>query len=48
MLRAGKLPLGQMVPPGLPGSHKISGMDRVRNLIKKAKTLKPKKAEVRV
>ena len=48
MLRAGKLPLKQMVPPGLPGSHKISGMDRVRNVIKKAKSLKPKKAEVRV
>jgi succinate dehydrogenase / fumarate reductase iron-sulfur subunit len=46
MLRAGKLPLSQMVPPGAPGSHKIKGMDRVRNLVRKSSTLKPKKAEV--
>lgn len=46
MLRVGKLPVSQMIPPGAPGSHKIKGMDRVRNLVRKASTLKPKKAEV--
>ena len=46
MLRAGKLPIDQMIPPGVPGSHKMKGMDRVRNLVRKASTLKPKKAEV--
>jgi len=46
MARAGKLPLRQMVPPGAPGSHKMKGMDRVRNVIKKAASLKPKKPEV--
>jgi heterodisulfide reductase subunit C len=46
MLRVGKLPIAQMIPPGAPGSHKIKGMDRVRNLVRKASTLKPKKAEV--
>jgi succinate dehydrogenase / fumarate reductase iron-sulfur subunit len=46
MLRAGKLPLSQMIPPGAPGSHKISGMDRVKNVIRKSAALKPKKAEV--
>jgi succinate dehydrogenase / fumarate reductase iron-sulfur subunit len=47
MARAGKLPLNQVVPPGLPGSHKMRGMDRVRNVIRKSWTLKPKKAEVK-
>ena len=46
MLRAGKLPLDQVIPPGMPGSHKIKGMDRVRNLIRKSDRLKPKKPEV--
>jgi heterodisulfide reductase subunit C len=46
MLIAGKLPIGQAIPPGVPGSHKISGMDRVRNLIRKSASLKPKKPEV--
>lgn len=46
MLRAGKLPLGQVVPPGFPGSHKIRGMDRVKNLIRKSASLKPRKAKV--
>jgi succinate dehydrogenase / fumarate reductase iron-sulfur subunit len=46
MLRVGKLPLQQMIPPGAPGSHKMKGMDRVRNVVKKASMLKPKKAEV--
>ena len=46
MMRAGKLPLAQAIPPGMPGSHKMKGMDRVRNLVRKASTLKPKKAEV--
>ena len=35
-----------MIPPGAPGSHKMKGMDRVRNVVKKAAALKPKKAEV--
>jgi succinate dehydrogenase / fumarate reductase iron-sulfur subunit len=47
MFRAGKLPIAQMVPPGFPGSHKMSGMDRVRNVIRKSASLKPKKAEVK-
>ena len=47
MFRAGKLPLGQMIPPGAPGSHKMSGMDRVRNLIRKSASLKPPKPEVK-
>jgi hypothetical protein len=34
------------VPPGFPGSHKMKGMDRVRNVVKKAASLKPKKPEV--
>ncbi|MHB8685327.1 MAG: succinate dehydrogenase/fumarate reductase iron-sulfur subunit [Dehalococcoidia bacterium] len=46
MLRAGKLPLGQLIPPGAPGSHKMKGMDRVRNVVRKSAMLKPKKAEV--
>ena len=46
MLRAGKLPIGQAVPPGFPGSHKMRGMDRVRNVINKAGSLKKPKAEV--
>jgi succinate dehydrogenase / fumarate reductase iron-sulfur subunit len=46
MLRVGKLPLSQAVPPGFPGSHKMHGMDRVRNVIRKSASLKPKKAEV--
>jgi succinate dehydrogenase / fumarate reductase iron-sulfur subunit len=44
--RAGKMPIAQVVPPGLPGSHKMSGMDRVRNVIRKAQSLKPKKPKV--
>lgn len=47
MLRAGKLPFAQVIPPGAPGSHKMEGMDRVRNLILKSATLKPRKAEVK-
>lgn len=47
MLRAGKLPIGQTIPPGFPGSHKMHGMDRVRNVIRKSASLKPKKAEVK-
>jgi succinate dehydrogenase / fumarate reductase iron-sulfur subunit len=47
MLRAGKLPIAQMVPPGFPGSHKMRGMDRVRNVIRKSASLKPRKAEVK-
>lgn len=47
MARVGKLPLFQMVPPGVPGSHKISGMDRVRNLVRKSGALKPPKPEVK-
>jgi hypothetical protein len=46
MMRAGKLPIAQAIPPGAPGSHKMKGMDRVRNLVRKASALKPKKAEV--
>lgn len=46
MLRAGKLPMSQMIPPGAPGSHKMKGMDRVRNVVRKSAMLKPKKAEV--
>jgi succinate dehydrogenase / fumarate reductase iron-sulfur subunit len=46
MARAGKLPLSQVIPPGAPGSHKMSGMDRVRNVIRKSATLKAPKAEV--
>ncbi|MBF6599213.1 MAG: succinate dehydrogenase iron-sulfur subunit [Dehalococcoidia bacterium] len=46
MLRVGKLPLAQAIPPGAPGSHKMQGMDRVRNVVKKAALLKPKRAEV--
>ncbi|HYM16105.1 MAG TPA: succinate dehydrogenase iron-sulfur subunit [Dehalococcoidia bacterium] len=46
MARAGKLPLSQVVPPGFPGSHKMSGMDRVRNLVRKAASLKSPKPEV--
>ena len=41
MLRAGKLPIAQFVPPGAPGSHKMKGMDRVRNVIRKSASLKP-------
>jgi succinate dehydrogenase / fumarate reductase iron-sulfur subunit len=47
MLRAGKLPFGQAIPPGAPGSHKMRGMDRVRNVIRKSASLKPGKAEVK-
>ena len=47
MLRAGKLPLSQAVPPGFPGAHRIRGMDRVRNVVRKAAGLKPKPAEVK-
>jgi succinate dehydrogenase / fumarate reductase iron-sulfur subunit len=47
MLRVGKLPLAQLIPPGAPGSHKMSGMDRVRNVIRKSASLKPKRPEVK-
>lgn len=43
MLRAGKLPLNQLVPPGFPGAHRMQGMERVRNVIRKSASLKPKK-----
>ena len=46
MALAGKLPFKQVVPPGFPGSHKMKGMDRVRNVIRKSASLKPKKPEV--
>ncbi|HZP57464.1 MAG TPA: succinate dehydrogenase iron-sulfur subunit [Dehalococcoidia bacterium] len=46
MLRAGKLPVSQMIPPGAPGSHKMHGMDRLRNVIRKAETLKPVPATI--
>lgn len=46
MALAGKLPLSQVVPPGFPGSHKMKGMDRVRNVVSKSASLKPKKPEV--
>lgn len=44
---SGKLPINQVIPPGMPGSHKMKGMDRVRNIIRKSSSLKPKKAEVK-
>jgi succinate dehydrogenase / fumarate reductase iron-sulfur subunit len=47
MLRAGKLPVAQAIPPGFPGAHRMSGMDRVRNVVRKSESLKPKKAEVK-
>jgi succinate dehydrogenase / fumarate reductase iron-sulfur subunit len=47
MALAGKLPISQVVPPGFPGAHRIKGMDRVRNVIRKAAGLKPKPAEVK-
>ena len=46
MARAGKLPINQVIPPGFPGSHKMSGMDRVRNIVRKAVGLKPPKPGV--
>jgi hypothetical protein len=46
MARAGKLPFSQVIPPGFPGSHKMSGMDRVRNIVRKAGSLKAPKPEV--
>lgn len=46
MLRVGKIPFSQVIPPGFPGSHKMNGMDRVRNVIRKSASLKQKKAEV--
>jgi len=47
MALAGKLPVAQVVPPGFPGSHKMKGMDRVRNVIRKSASLKRSKAEVK-
>jgi succinate dehydrogenase / fumarate reductase iron-sulfur subunit len=47
MLRAGKLPIAQVIPPGMPGSHKMDGMDRVRNVIRKSASLKRAPAEVK-
>ena len=38
---------GQASPPGFPGSHKIRGMDRVRNVIRKSEGLKPRKATIK-
>jgi succinate dehydrogenase / fumarate reductase iron-sulfur subunit len=46
MLRVGKLPLDQMIPPGAPGSTKMKGMDRVRNVIRKSASLKAPKPVV--
>ena len=46
MARVGKLPIAQVIPPGFPGSHKMEGMDRVRNVIRKSASLKPARAEV--
>jgi succinate dehydrogenase / fumarate reductase iron-sulfur subunit len=46
MARAGKLPFAMMIPPGMPGSHKMHGMDRVRNVIRKASSLKAPRPEV--
>lgn len=47
MLRAGKLPIGQAIPPGFPGSHKMHGMERVRHIIRRSASLKAPKAEVK-
>ncbi len=47
MLRAGKLPLSQVVPPGMPGSHKMKGMDRVRNVVRKSASLKPAAPQIK-
>lgn len=44
---AGKMPFNMVIPPGMPGSHKIKGMDRIRNIVRKSASLKPKKAEVK-
>jgi succinate dehydrogenase / fumarate reductase iron-sulfur subunit len=44
--RVGKMPISQVVPPGLPGAHRMSGMDRVRNVVRKSANLKPRKPEV--
>jgi succinate dehydrogenase / fumarate reductase iron-sulfur subunit len=41
MLRAGKLPPAQFIPPGVPGSHKIHGIERVRNAVRRSGELKP-------
>lgn len=46
MFRAGKLPLNQLAPPGAPGAHRMQGMDRVRNVVRKSASLKPRKAKV--
>jgi succinate dehydrogenase iron-sulfur subunit len=46
MARVGKLPFSQMIPPGMPGSHKMHGMDRVRNVIRKSSSLKAPNPEV--
>jgi succinate dehydrogenase / fumarate reductase iron-sulfur subunit len=42
LVRAGKLPRSQLVPPGAPGSHKIKGIDRIRNLASRSGSLKPR------
>ena len=47
MLRAGKLPVEQLIPPGAPGSHKIKGIERVRHLVMKSGSLKPPKPKVK-
>jgi hypothetical protein len=47
MLRAGKMPIGQTIPPGFPGAHRMKGMERVKNVIRKAASLKPKKPAVK-
>ena len=46
MARVGKLPIGQAIPPGFPGSHKMEGMERVKNVIRKSNSLKAPKPEV--
>jgi succinate dehydrogenase / fumarate reductase iron-sulfur subunit len=46
LARAGKLPRHQLIPPGAPGSHKIKGIERVRNLVRKSRWLRPAKPRV--
>ena len=36
MPRVGKLPIAQAIPPGFPMSHKMEGMERVKNVIRKS------------
>ena len=46
MARVGKLPIAQAIPPGFPLSHKMEGMERVKNVIRKSNRLKAPKPEV--